>query len=77
MTEWETNRVKRPSRKTPAAIWRPPARTSSSASAPVRASPVRPESASPAASAAALVVETTMSWVRAVRPPAIAPTIAA
>ena len=73
ITEYETNRVYRPRRTTPAATRAAPARSTSRAMAPGRWAGATPCRAEPAASAAADVVVMTMSRVCELSPPAIGP----
>ncbi len=74
ITEWETNRVKRPRRSSPATIITAPATRVSHTNASSRSADATPARADPAASAAALVVVITMSRVLADSPPAIGAT---
>ena len=73
MTDCDTNRVYRPSLRIPATIIATPAMSVSRNNACGRSAGARPESAEPAASAAALVVVTTISWVLLVSPPISGP----
>jgi hypothetical protein len=73
ITENETNRVNRPRRRRPAASITAPASTVSMNSASGRSAALKPSTADPAASAAAVVVVITISRVLAVSPPAIGP----
>ena len=69
ITDCETKRVYRPSRKMPASSIAIPATIVSRNSAPGRSAELTPDSADPAASAAAPVVVTTMRWVLLDTPP--------
>ena len=73
ITEWDTKRVYRPSRRTPASTITPPAIAVRSTRASARSAGDTSVSADPAASAAAVVVVTTIIRVLLVSPPATRP----
>ena len=73
ITEWETKRVKRPSLRTPASTMRAPASITNMNNEAARSSGDNVASDEPAARAAAVVVDITISRVLDVRPPATGP----
>ena len=77
ITDTETNRVKRPSLKMPAAIMNAPASTASTNNASERCYEAIELSVDPAASADAVVVVMTIRRVLAARPPPIGPAMLA